>query len=187
MSEAYRIDWKEELIDGKVVAMSPASVNHVLIAGNIFHIFKNYLKGKKCIPIMDGALVYLTEEDHFIPDMMVVCDPDKIKTDGVHGAPDLVVEILSPSTAWNDKTHKKDIQAMCGVQEYWIVSPSERFVEVYYNVRNEFVLHKIYPVYSDWMLEKMNEADRKAVETHFKCSLYDDFDIYLDDIFGGLV
>ncbi len=167
--------------------MSPTAVNHVLIAGNIFNIFKNYLKGKKCIPITDGALVYLTEENHFIPDMMVVCDPNKIKTDGVHGAPDLVVEILSPSTAWNDKTHKKNVYAKRGVREYWIVSPADKFVEVYRNVNNEFVLHKIYTVYSDWMLNKMSKAERDAVVTHFKCSLYDDLDISLDDIFEGLI
>ena len=187
MLEAYKMGWKEELIGGQIASMSPAAVNHVLIAGNIFNIFKNYLKGKKCIPIIDGALVDLTKEDHFIPDMMVVCEPEKIKSDGIYGAPDLVVEILSPSTAWNDKTHKKDVYAKCGVREYWIVSSAERFIEVYLNNNGEFILHKIYPVYYDWMLAKMSEAERNTVVTHFKFSLYNDFDISLEDIFYGLI
>lgn len=184
---AYQEEWREELIDGKVVMMAPASMNHVFIAGNIYNAFSNYLRGKKCTPIMDGALVCLTENDHFIPDMMVVCDRSKITDNGVFGAPDLVVEVLSPSTAKNDKTHKKEIYAKCGVREYWLVSPSDKFIEVYHNSGGEFVLYDVYTVYSDWLLSKMSEAERAAVVTHFKCSLFSDFEISLSDIFRGLV
>ena len=184
MSEAYRMDWKEELIGGKTVAMSPAATNHNRIKGNIFGTFWTYLQGKPCEPFGDGELVYLTVEHEFIPDFMVVCDPNKIKTDGIHGTPDLVVEILSPSTAKNDRGHKKDVYAKCGVREYWIVSPSDKIVDVYYNNgSHEFFIHDTYTVYSGWMLAKMNEEERKAIVTHFKCSLYDDLDISLDTIF----
>ena len=92
---AYQEERREELIGGKVVMMAPASSNHNRIAGNIYYIFRRYLNGKKCEPFADGESVYLTDEDHYVPDFMVVCDPDKIKNDGVHGAPDLVVEVLS--------------------------------------------------------------------------------------------
>ena len=111
---AYQEERREELIGGKVVMMSPASTNHTFVSGNIHGIFWHYLKGKKCTPISDGSTVYLTDDDHFVPDFMVVCDPDKIKSDGIHGAPDLVVEVLSPSTMRNDKTRKKDVYARCG-------------------------------------------------------------------------
>ena len=82
--------------------------------------------------------------NQFIPDFMVVCDPDKIKPDGVHGAPDLVVEVLSPSTARNDKTRKKDIYARCGVQEYWIVDPSGKSLEIYRTSGSEFMLYDVH-------------------------------------------
>lgn len=104
---AYQEERREELIGGKTVMMAPASTNHTFTAGNIYSIFWNYLKGKQCTPIADGSTVYLTDSDHFVPDFMVVCDPSKIKNNGIHGAPDLVVEVLSPSTMRNDKTHKK--------------------------------------------------------------------------------
>ena len=104
---AYQEDRREELIDGKVVMMSPATPWHNFIAGNIFNIFKNYLIGKKCVPFHDGTSVRLTDEDIFVPDFMVVCDRSKIKSKWIHGAPDLVVEILSPSTAKNDKGYKR--------------------------------------------------------------------------------
>ena len=105
---AYRDDRRQELINGEIVMMSPRpSWNHNRVAFNFAHIFEKYLYGKKCTSIADGMDLYLTEENQFIPDFMVVCDPDKIKPDGVHGAPDLVVEVLSPSTMRNDKTSKK--------------------------------------------------------------------------------
>lgn len=184
---AYQEDWAEELIGGKLVMMSPASVNHVFISSNIYHIFRSYLRGKKCVPIADGAMVYLTDENRFVPDMMVVCDRSKIKHNGVHGAPDLVVEVLSPSTAKNDRFYKKDIYAKCGVREYWIVSPSEKSIEIYYGNGQDFIFHDIYSLYEDWMLEQMSEEKRASVATRFKCSLYDDLEISLYDIFYDLL
>lgn len=179
----YQEERREELIGGKIVMMSPAFTNHTLVSGNIYRIFGNYLYGKKCTPISDGSTVYLTDEDHFVPDMMVVCDPDKIKPDGVYGAPDLAVEVLSPSTARNDKTHKKSVYAQCGVREYWLVSPGDKTVEVYRTDGTELILHNIYALPPDWMLAKMSEEERAALETHFKCSLFDDLDISLEDVF----
>ena len=181
---AYQEERREELIGGKVVMMSPRpSFNHNRVASNIFRIFDNHLYGKKCTPIADGMDLYLDEDNQFVPDFMVVCDPDKIKPDGIHGTPDLVVEVLSPSTARNDKTHKKDVYARCGVREYWIIHPEDKSVDVYHTDGTEFILHDIYSLHPDWMLAKMSEEERAAVVTHFKCSLFDDLDISLDDIF----
>lgn len=185
---AYQEEIREELLNGKIVAMSPRpSTNHSRIASNIFLLFANYLRGHKCSPFVDGVDVYLTEDDTVIPDMMIVCDPEKIKGDGIHGAPDLVVEVLSPSTANRDRGYKKDLYARCGVQEYWIVSPTEKSVEVYHLDGSDLTLHDVYSVYPDWMLKKMKEDEREAVITRFKCSLYDDLEIALDDVFSGLL
>ena len=106
---AYQDAFREELINGELVAMSPAATNHNRIARNISRIFGNYLLWKDCEPFGDGEAVFLSEEDRFIPDFMVVRDAEKIKWNGVHGAPDLVVEVLSPGTAKNDRGRKKDV------------------------------------------------------------------------------
>ena len=180
---AYQEERRRELIDGKIVMMVPASINHTFTSGNIYSIFWNYLKGKKCTPIADGSTVYLTDKDHFVPDFMVVCDPEKIKSEGIYGAPDLVVEVLSPSTMRNDKTRKKDVYAKCGVREYWLVSPGDKSVEVYHTDGTELILHDIYALYPDWQLARMSGEERAAVVTHFQCSLFDDLDISLEDIF----
>lgn len=181
---AYQEERREELIGGKVVLIAPSPRwNHMAVSGNIFGIFRDYLKGKKCTPIQDGFDLYLDDENQFVPDFMIVCDPCKIKPDGVHGAPDLVVEVLSPSTAKNDKGHKKDVYAKCGVLEYWIVDSVSNSIEVYRLDGSSYVLHDVYTQRPDWELEMMSEAERAAVVTHFQCSLFDDLDISLEEIF----
>jgi len=141
---AYLREGREELINGKIVAMSPAATNHNRVAGNIFLLFGSYLRGKPCIPFGDGEKVFLTETDHFVPDFMVVCDRDKIKADGVHGAPDLVVEVLSPSTAQNDRGYKMGAYQRYGAREYWIVSPDEQTVQVFLLEEGSLQLHEVY-------------------------------------------
>lgn len=185
---AYRDDLREELINGKVVAMSPRpSFNHNRIASNVYWVFENYLRGKRCTAVADGTDLYLTEQDRFVPDMMVVCNRDKIQHDGVHGAPDLVVEVLSPSTLRNDRGHKRDVYARCGVREYWIINPADKSVEIYRLDGSGFVLHDIYAIHPDWELRQMTDEERAALVTQFKCSLFDDLEISLDDIFSGLL
>jgi len=175
---------RRELIDGVITMMSPRPAwNHNQIAGNIYYLFYHYLRGNKCTPIADGTDLFLDEQNRFVPDFMVVCDPDKIKPDGVHGAPDLVVEALSPSTAKNDRGLKKETYARCGVREYWLADPENKTVEVYLPIEGRLELHEIYALYPDWQLEQMPEEERAALPTHFQCSLFDDLDISIEDIF----
>ena len=155
---------RSELVGGKLVAMSPRpTFNHNRVAENIDFIFRTYLKGKKCTPFGDGYDLFLTDEDHFIPDFMVVCDRDKIKEKGVYGAPDLVVEVLSTGTARNDKWHKKNVYAASGVPEYWIVSPGDRFVEVYRIRDGGYALDNLYTHCSREEWEDLSPGERAAV------------------------
>lgn len=183
---AYQEDRREELIGGKVVMMSPASAGHTYVADNILMIFKQYLKGKKCVPFGDGLLVHLTDEDKFVPDMMVVCDRDKIKRTYIDGAPDLVVEVLSPGTAKNDKGYKKRVYESSGVPEYWLVNPADKSIEVYLLENGRYTVDNVYTLYPAEELEEMTDEERAAIVTEFRCHLYDDLIIRLDDIFGDL-
>ena len=185
---AYREEVREELINGVAVAMSPSpTFNHNRVAFRIACLFESYLKGKPCTAIADGMDLYLTETDRFIPDMMVVCDRDKIHWDGVHGAPDLVVEVLSPSTSRKDRMQKKAVYEACGVREYWLADPNSRTIEQYLLQDGALTLHGVYVSYTDRDLERMSDAERADIIKTFRCSLYDDFDIALDDIFSGLL
>ncbi len=183
---AYQEEPLYEILDGKVLAMSPAAPRHNRIAGNIFLIFGNYLKKKKCVPFGDGTAVYLDEQNRFIPDFMVVCDRSKIQSKWVYGAPDLLVEILSPSTARNDRMRKKDVYAAIGVLEYWIVSPEEQSIEVYLLRDGAYTLDNLYAYCSDEDQADMTEAEKAGLTAEFKCHLFDDLTIRLEDIFGDL-
>jgi len=182
LNNLYEI--REELIDGKTVMMSPSpGINHNFAASRIFSIFDTYLEGKKCVPFADGTDLYLSEGNRFIPDCMIVCDTDKLKDSGVYGAPDLVVEVLSPNTSRNDFGRKMDAYEKAGVLEYWIVSPSAKQIDVYLLEDGRFSLDNTYRLYSEQQLARMTEEDRAEVKNEFKCSLFDDLSFSLKRIF----
>ncbi len=181
---AYRDEYPSELINGQIVMMSPSpSINHNRVKGNIYTLFKNYLKGRSCEVFPDGTDVYLTEKDCFIPDVTVICDHKKVKNDKIYGSPDLVVEVLSPSTAQRDRRYKKDVYEQCGVKEYWLVSQAEKSVEQYLLQEGCFVLNAVYTLYPDYMLADMTDEQKAELITEFKCSLYNDLTFSLTDIF----
>ncbi len=183
---AYQEEQREELIGGKFIAMSPATPQHNRLAFRIAVLFENHLKGKRCIPFSNGTAVFLTDEDHFIPDGMVVCDRDKIKPKWVEGAPDLVWEVLSPSTAKNDRWHKKNVYEASGVPEYWLVDPVGKSIEVYLLAGGQYCLENIYYFHTEAEIAEMDEAEKAAFVPSFHCHLYDDLDISLADIFEDL-
>lgn len=129
-----------ELYSGVPVALASPSDAHQDIAGEIYFQLKSYLRGKQCKVYYAPFDVRLFEEDgespedvDFVlqPDLMVVCDKRKVDRHGVHGAPDLVVEVLSPGTARYDKIIKLSLYQQAGVPEYWVVDPVSRSVSVY--------------------------------------------------------
>lgn len=181
---------KTELIDGKIFMMSPRPrVEHATVCTNIASEFRSYLKGKTCRAFCDGVDVFLDENNRFIPDTMIVCNPDIIKHDGIHGAPDLVVEVLSKTTAKNDRSKKKYTYAKYGVKEYWIVDVWSKSIEVYYNQDNWFVLDNIYYYLTDEEIaENNNMSDNdidkiKEYTDSIKVSICDNLIVKLKDIF----
>ena len=181
---AYKLEPREEIIGGEVVMMSAPLLQHNFVAGNIYNLFSTYLRGKLCTPLPDHTALFLEEDtEEYQPDMMVVCDPEKLGKKGVYGAPDLVVEVLSPSTANYDRGHKRDVYERHGVREYWIVSPNERSIEQYVLENGRFALRGVYTQYPAFLLEDMKPEERSAVETAFRCTLFDDLSIQLEDVF----
>lgn len=138
------LTWPEnerwEIIDGFAYDMTPApSLEHQEILGELFNQFKNYLKGKSCkvfVAPFDVVLPEKLESENesttvVQPDILVVCDKSKLKENGCFGAPDLIAEILSPSTTSKDINEKYILYEKHGVREYWIVFPERKRVEVF--------------------------------------------------------
>lgn len=115
---AYQEEYKEyELINGREYMMARPSINHSQIQGNIYISFKRYPRGKKC-RAFNEVDVYLSEQDHVIPDVIIVCNPNILTEKRVEGVPDLIVEVFSPSTGMKDRTVKFFTYAKYGVKEY---------------------------------------------------------------------
>jgi len=182
---AYQEELRDEMLNGKVVLMSPRpTVNHNRVAFNIARIFANRLDGKPCEAFSDGTDVYLTEKDRVIPDVMIVCKKDIIKRNGVHGVPDLIVEVLSPGTEKRDRGYKKDLYEKSGVREYWLVDTESQTIEVYLLKDKKYVLDDVYRIFPDYVELSADEQERYKSEV--PVSLYDDFTIPLEDIFRNL-
>lgn len=136
-----------ELYDGVPVALASPSNIHQEISVDLSTQFRNYLRGKKCKVYYAPFDVRLFEEDGerpedvnlvLQPDLMVVCDHSKVDRRGVHGAPDLVIEILSSGTARYDRLVKFNLYQQAGVREYWIVDPTARMVSVHTLVDGQY-------------------------------------------------
>jgi len=148
-------DFRCELIDGKIYLMTPAPLlAHQDVAGEIFTQAKLALRGKSCrafIAPVDVRLPSPAEADENTdvvvqPDVFVVCDVGKLDRRGVRGAPDWVVEVLSPSTAGKDQIEKRRIYERHGVLEYWLVHPTDRILTIYRLINGEFGKPDIYPL-----------------------------------------
>ncbi len=137
-------DERWEIIGGEGYSMSPApSTRHQRIGGELYSQLSSFLKGKKCLPFISPVDVKLSEEDVVQPDLIVVCDPSKIKRTHIEGAPDLAVEITSTRDS-RDRVLKTALYAASGVKEYWIVTPFPSSVELLVLEGGRYVLHKAF-------------------------------------------
>ena len=162
---------RAEIIDGEVFLMAPApSRGHQEVSGEVFRQLANYLEGKRCKVYHAPFDVRLFEKDGDAledvdtvvePDIVVVCDHSKLDDRGCKGAPDMVVEILSPSTQRHDRLVKLGLYQRAGVREYWIVSPDDQTVQVLTLSNGLLLPHE---VYSRKDVAKVNALDGCFIE-----------------------
>ena len=157
---------KEEKINGVFYELSPSpNYQHGIVNGNIYCIISAGLKGSSCLAFV-GNLDYKyhadINDDYVIPDIMVACGRKHLKGGSYSGVPKFIVETLSPATALRDKTVKKEIYQNAGVAEYWIISPRERAVEIYYLEDGKYDLKYSY-ILQDDAEEAHYNADTKIV------------------------
>lgn len=131
-------DLRMEYINGEIIIMSSPSALHQDISGNLYVIFRNYLKGKTCKAFYSPFDVHFFKKDFKNPDVMqpdlfIACDlEEKLnEKDRYMGTPALVVEILSPSTRSRDMVDKLNTYMISGVREFWVVDPEQKTLLVY--------------------------------------------------------
>ena len=163
---------RAELIDGEVFLMAPSpSRGHQRISFEICRQLGNYLEGKRCQAYSAPFDVRLFERDGDTPedvdtvvepDIIAVCDPSKLDDRGCKGAPDMVMEILSPSTQRHDRLVKLGLYQRAGVREYWIVNPEDQTVQVML-LDNDGIL-QLNEVYDRRGVAKVNVLDGCFIE-----------------------
>ena len=144
----WKLEERIELIKGRIFKMSPATTSaHQVISREISGELWLFLKGKSCQVFsapFDVRIPRKSIEDKDIitvvqPDICVVCDPAKIDKKGCIGAPDIVIEILSPSNSEKELKNKYEVYEESGVREYWVVFPSEKTMLIYTLTSGKFV------------------------------------------------
>ncbi len=155
----WRLDQTVELIKGKIFTMSPApNVKHQRISRNLFKPIVNYLADKRCevfsapfdVKLYDRRKSKLSDREVFSvvqPDLCVICDKDRLTEQGCDGAPDWIIEVLSPGNNKKELRFKYDLYQESGVGEYWLVFPYERAVQQFVLDRDgeAYRLHALYP------------------------------------------
>ncbi len=168
------LTWEEddriELIDGEAYMMAPPSRIHQKVSFEIGRQIGNYLEGKKCevYPAPFGVRLFEKDVDApedvdtiVEPDISVICDKSRLDEHGCKGAPDMVVEVLSPSNLRHDQFVKLNLYQRAGVREYWIVSPENRTVQVY-TLKDEILQPRAF--YGPEDIAKVNVLDGCFVE-----------------------
>ena len=136
-----------ELIGGNLIIEDKTSVSHNLAVSEIASALRDHISknGGNCLVLTENVALYCSElnedekgDNYFLPDVMVVCDKNGIKDDGVHTTPLFVAEITSEATKRNDYTDKMIVYRNIGVREYWVVDLQKKSV-IRYLSANEFV------------------------------------------------
>ena len=126
---------RAELIDGKIYYMAPPGWKHQRISSYLHNQIYNYINSNngKCEVLAAPFAVFLNEDDinYIEPDISVICDISKLDDKGCHGAPDWIIEIVSPSSRPRDYLIKLFKYRNAGVKEYWIVDPDKKMTTVY--------------------------------------------------------
>lgn len=127
---------RAELIDGRLYAMAPPYRIHQELVGELYSTIHNYVHMKEgsCKVYPAPFAVNLTENDKIWvePDISVICDKNKLSERGCEGAPDWIIEIVSPSSSRMDYSVKLFKYRTAGVREYWIVNPKTKIVQTYF-------------------------------------------------------
>ena len=164
-------DDRIEIIHGEAFMMAPPPRIHQKVSVAIISQLYNFLEGKKCevYPAPFGVRLFEQEGDRpedvdtlVEPDISVVCDKSKLDHHGCKGAPDLVVEILSPSTQRHDRLVKLRLYQRAGVREYWIVDPDARTVQVM--LRDDDGNLQLHEIYSHRDIAKVNVLEGCFIE-----------------------
>lgn len=161
-------DIRAELIDGKIYYLAAPSRIHQEILSELHAAIHQYIKSKngscKVYPAPFAVQLWKDRKTIVEPDISVICDPNKLTDRGCTGAPDWIIEIVSPGNSSHDYIRKLNLYAEAGVREYWIVNPMNQSIYVYHLEETKF------------------ETTAYTFQNKIKVNIYDDFWIDFSEI-----
>ncbi len=176
-----------EIIGGEKILAPSASSYHNNVMGGFYIDISNYVRKNHCGEVFtDNVDLYLPDGSKYKPDLIVVKSENENIIDwrgGIHGVPDMVVEILSKSTRRKDLTIKKDTYELNGVKEYWIVDPLMEVVDVYLLRDGKYYLDGEYILYNDDEWETLSDEQKAETRSEITLATFPDLTIKLSDIF----
>ena len=133
---------RAELIDGEIYMMAPPNRIHQKLLNAMSYAINHYIKSKKgsceVYPAPFAVFLNADKKNYVEPDISVICDHDKLDDRGCNGAPDWIIEIISPSTQSMDYGMKLFKYRTAGVREYWILNPAKQTVQTYFFEDEEY-------------------------------------------------
>ena len=155
---------RAELIDGQLYYMAPPFRRHQGLVGRLYQSIANYIdrKGGPCKVYPAPFAVFLNTDNwtYVEPDISVICDPNKLDDRGCNGAPDWIIEIVSPSSRWMDYAIKLFKYRSAGVRLYWIVDPDKEKITAW-----------------SFKGEEQEDMEEYSFSDSVPASIYDDFSI----------
>lgn len=177
MPESYDDYKNHEKINGIIYNMSPSGgFLHSQVNGNIYFKIRQQLQDSIYVVSIENLDLYLSEDEYVTPDIMILCDRNQVKKDTYRGIPKFIAETLSPSTALKDRTVKMDKYAELGIHEYWIISPKERSIEIYY------LKNGIYVLQNSLILEDEIEGEHYNAEIILSLKEFPNINMMLSEI-----
>lgn len=173
-----------EIIEGVKYMSATPVFGHNFVAGRLFLAFNNYFEEQPRGVAVYEIDVRLPDGNNFRPDVCVICDFGIINDKGkIHGAPDIVIEVLSPSTAKRDLTMKMKIYERNDIKEYWIIDWVAKNIFVYKLVNGSYELDDVYHDYANSELDQLEADERAEVKTEIEVPMFPGLRINVHNIF----
>ncbi len=162
-----------EIIANEIFMPPAPNTEHQFISRELEFIFRVFCKEKRIGKVFDAPFDVILDENNVVqPDIVFIANANLkyLTKKGFEGVPDLLVEIISPSTFYRDSVEKKDLYEQFGVKEYWIVEPANRVIEIFALQNGKYVLHQFV-------------AEQGKVQSKF----LQGFEVDLKDIFSNQI
>ena len=171
---------RAELIDGQIYDMAPPSPFHQELVMELSATLRDYIKKNSgsCKVYPAPFAVFLNQDDHNYvePDISVICDPNRINEKGCNGAPDFIIEIVSPSSQRMDYLTKLFKYRTAGVREYWIVDPDKK------RIREYWIVNPMKQTIQTYFFGDVEDSNQYSFDDEISVGIYDDLKICIVDL-----